>query len=55
MLAINKFADWTEEEIAHINGYKPDENRVKNYGDFDASNAAPIDWRNYGAVTPVKD
>ena len=57
-VAVNKFSDWTEDEIKRMLGYKPDENRVKNFRpmrDGEGENASPIDWRDKGAVTDVKD
>lgn len=55
-MGINKFSDWTQEEIKRITGYIHDEDRAMNYANFEeGANAAPIDWRNYGAVTKIKD
>ena len=55
-IGINQYADWTEEERTKLFGYTPDEDRVKNYKEVnEGMNAAPIDWRQYGAVTHVKD
>lgn len=55
-MGINKFSDWTEDEIKKINGYISDQDRVKNYANYEeGANDTPIDWRNKKAVTPVKD
>jgi len=55
--AVNRYADWTEEELSSYLNARPDPSRERNYADFSemAPNAAPIDWRQYGAVTNVKD
>lgn len=52
---MNKFSDWTAEEFKKMLGYKP-EQRNKAQRWLDASNnSSSVDWRNKGAVTPVKD
>ena len=57
-VGINKFADWTPAEYKRILGYKP-HGGAKNYpvASFDANVSLPtsVDWRNEGAVNPVKD
>ena len=56
----NKFSDWTEEEFNSILGYKSS-GRVKNgvlgsYIPKSLPNSDDVkDWRNFDAVTPVKD
>ena len=56
-VGINKFADWTKEELKSLNGFKPmDTVADKRYKQFDTSSLADsIDWRTEGAVTPVKN
>ena len=53
----NFMSDWTEAEYAQIRGYKKDMWKGDNIQKFDLS--APmddaIDWREKGAVTPVKN
>ena len=42
--------------MSKLFGYTPDEDRVKNYREAqEGMNASPIDWRQTGAVTRVKD
>ena len=57
-VGINKFADWTPAEYKRLLGYKP-HGGAKNYpvAEFDANVSLPtsVDWRNEGAVNPVKD
>jgi len=57
-LAVNQFADMTFEQFAKTRlGYKPS-SAPRHGEEFDASNIAPaaaIDWRQKGAVGPVKD
>jgi C1A family cysteine protease len=57
-LATNMFSDWTPAEYKRLLGYKAS-NRPKNYGvrntNSNPVNGADIDWRNSGAVTPVKN
>jgi C1A family cysteine protease len=54
-LGINKFADWTEAEYKKLLGYKKQARGVENIKILDESNAGSVDWRQKGAVTPVKD
>jgi len=53
-LGHNKFSDWTEFERSQMLGGKPDLNR-KEPKILEETNAATVDWRTSGAVTPVKD
>merc|ERR1719162_224559 len=52
----NKFSDWTHEEYKVLLGYKAElkveENAVFEYT---TTNSSPVDWRDSGAVTAVKD
>ncbi|CAN8301104.1 unnamed protein product [Cochlearia groenlandica] len=61
-LKLNKFADWTFEEFSNVYGgcisgidglrtYEPEEVMYENETPLEVS----VDWRNNGAVTPVKD
>lgn len=54
-LGHNKFSDYTDHERARLLGGMPDENRVKNTVWLEETNAQSVDWRDEGAVTPVKD
>lgn len=51
---VNKFADWTQEEFASINGFIHDEEAEGETVSFTA-NADSVDWRNTIATTNVKD
>jgi C1A family cysteine protease len=56
---INHFSDMSDYEWKKMMGYKPslrkEESRIEPT-EFDVSSVpASIDWRNYGAVTPVKN
>jgi len=53
----NKFSDWTHEEYKVLLGYKPELRTEENtVASFDVNAAAsPVDWRDSGAVTAVKD
>jgi cathepsin L len=55
---INKFADWTPAEYKRVLGYKPNLNE-KEYPieskDENFTIPSQVDWRNEGAVNPVKD
>ncbi|XP_047995006.1 cathepsin L-like proteinase [Leguminivora glycinivorella] len=56
-LAINQFADLTEEELSLLSGtkVKPElGNMTHSFLDND-KDSKDFDWRSYGAVTPVKD
>lgn len=53
-LGINKFADYTPEEFKKLLGYKPSNNDTKERYLFE-TNTATVDWREKGAVNPVKD
>jgi C1A family cysteine protease len=56
-VGINKFADFTYEEIKKMNGLKdmetPEEERPFEFSEMNI--AESIDWRTKGAVTHVKD
>jgi len=54
---INKFSDWTEQEYRMMLGYRPDLFHGKKVFTVlpEDSNAASVDWRTKGAVTPVKN
>src|SRR5688572_9730227 len=55
-VAVNHFADWTDDEYNKLLGYKPAEDEEKNYITLDeGANGAQVDWRGAGAVTPVKN
>jgi len=52
----NKFSDWTHEEYKVLLGYKPELRTEENtVASFEAGTASPVDWRDSGAVTDVKD
>lgn len=53
---INFLTDWTDAEIARLNGQRDEigEDKLEPTV-FEESNSSPIDWRSKGAVTPVKD
>ena len=53
-LGHNKFSDWTDHERKSILGGLPNLNR-KEPTILEETNAATVDWRTSGAVTPVKD
>jgi len=59
-LGINQFADMDDHEYSKMLGYKISirtDDYVPDYEYIDESNlkAVTVDWRNSGAVTPVKD
>jgi len=53
----NKFSTWTQEELAKIRNYKPQENKGNVTYAQSFSNQLPssVDWNTAGCVTPVKD
>jgi xylem cysteine proteinase len=56
-LGVTEFADLSHEEFKrlYISGYKKSD-RVRNIHVFDTENLPnDVDWRNKGAVTPVKN
>jgi len=53
-LGHNKFSDYTEHERSQMLGGKRDPN-PKAPKILEPTNAATVDWRTSGAVTPVKD
>jgi len=54
-LKTNFMSTWTKDERKRLNGYKPDD-RIKEPVTLDESvMAATMDWRQRGAVTPVKN
>jgi len=56
-LGINRFADWTPAEYKRLLGYKPTRG-LKNYkmhGVEGVTLPESIDWRQKGAVNPIKD
>ncbi|KAB7503955.1 Cathepsin L1 [Armadillidium nasatum] len=58
-MGVNKYADMTVEETAHLRGYKHlpiRKEKVPVYKPIEGQAlAATVDWRNEGYVTPVKD
>jgi cathepsin L len=55
-MGVNKFSDWTQEEIKKMNGLKApafDYSKATKIDDSMLPDA--VDWRKQGAVTPVKD
>ena len=56
-VGINKFSDWTTEEIKRLNGLKKQQTQPEDRTEaFSTENLADeIDWRSLGGVTPVKD
>ena len=58
-VGINKFADWTKDELKQLNGFKkmePFAGEEQEFVELDTSNLADsINWNEKGAVTPVKD
>jgi len=56
ILGHNEFSDKTYAEMKKMNGYKHVLGAQSNIKVLDeSSNAASIDWRSQGAVTPVKN
>lgn len=53
-LGINKFADYTPEEYKKLLGYRPSNVEIPEIY-LDETNTITVDWRQRGAVTPVKD
>jgi len=53
-LGHNKFSDYTHHERTQMLGGKPEVNG-KDPVWLEPTNAATVDWRTNGAVTPVKD
>ena len=53
-LGHNKFSDYTDHERSRLLGGIPDK-RVKDPVWLEETNATSVDWRDEGAVTPVKD
>lgn len=58
-MGVNAFADMTTEEFKarYVGGLKPNANKINVAAKFDATIGSPssVDWRNRGAVTPVKN
>ena len=56
-LGINKFTDYTPEEYKVLLGYKPQSKPMTLEASYlsEENTPASIDWREKGAVTPVKD
>lgn len=55
-VGLNFFADWTQEEMKSMLGYKQElktENNVKVFDESDLP--ANVNWVDLGGVTPVKD
>jgi C1A family cysteine protease len=53
---LNRFADMTQAEFkAFYLGYTHNENRARNFGAINGTAPAAVDWRQKGAVTPVKN
>ena len=56
----NHMSDWTEEEYASIRGYRSEMRTEVEFEDspllMDVEGTpSSVDWRDHGAVTPVKD
>lgn len=54
-LGHNQFSDWTDYERSRLTGLKPSKRTRNPVWLDDSANAAEVDWRTKGAVTPVKD
>ena len=55
-LGLNKYSDWTEQEKKVLFGYRAEDRGERNEVDLgEGINASPIDWREKGGVTPIKD
>lgn len=56
-VGLNKFADWTPAEYKRLLGYKPIRGGEKTYApiNYNVSIPTSVDWREQGAVNPVKD
>jgi C1A family cysteine protease len=55
-VGINQFTDRTPKEYRRLLGYREqDERQYKNVYDFPKATTDSVDWRDAGAVTPVKD
>jgi C1A family cysteine protease len=54
-MAVNQFADWTDEEYKRLLSYKPPaEGVAHHYVEFPQSNG-PIDWRQQGKISGVRN
>jgi len=51
----NTFTDYTEAEIKKMLGFRGQKSEAKNIKEFPRANSDWVDWREKGAVTPVKD
>lgn len=55
-VGVNMFTDYTEAEYKKLLGFRAqDQKAYKNVKEIPRSNADSVDWRELGAVTPVKD
>ena len=54
-LGLNKFADYTEAEYKRLLGFRPKPKGINKIRVLGAPKNDGIDWRQKGAVTPVKD